>query len=272
MRFVAHSDKQPVALMFRVFTKTPRQIRIRVSDRLKPDTIYQDRWKTVNGEAIFFVRMPQSPKHALVEIGNVNGRGDEGFKLVESKMEPLKAKFKKEDIPNKTIRSFVNFAQAFSENAGILSAEDGGKNYSVYMSDDRNFRINYFDTLRTRDGKKKLRTPARISKMTGIIDVAKDKFKEYSVPMRMAILLHEFCHYFVNKERENEEEADYNALLIYLGLGYPRIEAEKVFLKVFYKSPSDGNVDRYKKIDSIIKNFEKVGISMKDSYYYPNER
>jgi hypothetical protein len=48
--------------------------------------------------------------------------------------------------------------------------------------------------------------------------------------MRFAILCHEFSHFYVNDNMDDESEADINGLLIYLGLGYPRIEGYQAFL------------------------------------------
>lgn len=78
-----------------------------------------------------------------------------------------------------------------------------------------------------------------------------------TVPMRMAILLHEFSHYYVNDDMANEIEADLNGLLIYLGLGYPRIEAHEAFLKVFISTPSEQNKLRYDRLSKFINEFEK---------------
>jgi hypothetical protein len=75
--------------------------------------------------------------------------------------------------------------------------------------------------------------------------------------MRMAILLHEYSHYYVNDDINNESEADLNGLLIYLGLGYPRFEAHEAFLKVFIDTPSELNKSRYEKIKAFIEDFEK---------------
>jgi hypothetical protein len=78
-----------------------------------------------------------------------------------------------------------------------------------------------------------------------------------TIPMRMAILLHEYSHFYVNDEMHNESEADLNGLLIYLGLGYPRIEAHQSFLNTFMNVPSQQNKDRYDKINKFIQDFEK---------------
>jgi len=75
--------------------------------------------------------------------------------------------------------------------------------------------------------------------------------------MRMAILLHEYSHFYVNEKMHDETEADLNGLLIYLGLGYPRIEAYEAFLKTFVNVPSQQNKARYDTINKFINNFEQ---------------
>jgi hypothetical protein len=74
--------------------------------------------------------------------------------------------------------------------------------------------------------------------------------------MRMAILLHEFAHFYLNENIEDEIEADLNGLLIYLGLGYPRIDGYEAFLQVFEGTPSEQNVVRYDVINKFIQDFE----------------
>jgi hypothetical protein len=100
-------------------------------------------------------------------------------------------------------------------------------------------------------------TPARISQINGRIEVGKAMFKKYSIPMRMAILMHEYSHFYLNRNPSDESEADLNGLRIYLSLGYPRIDAYNVFLKVFKKAPTSQNKDRYDKLDNFIKEFRK---------------
>lgn len=268
MEFIVKTSNKPVTIMINVRTKAKQKIRIVVANKYKKDTLYTNRFKTIDGNGIFYVRMPQSPETALIYVykEGENPKSKNGFEVVDKKLLPLKSKFTVNEIQNALVKEFVEFAQGFCENAGVFSA--GG---SIYASDGGNFRIDYLDVITKRNDKTPLNTPARISKVTGIIELAKQRFKCYTVPMRMAILLHEFSHYYLNNKQDDEEEADYNALLIYLGLGYPRIEAERVFLKVFYKTPSDGNVERYNKINNMINNFERVGMKINKNYYYENE-
>jgi hypothetical protein len=99
-------------------------------------------------------------------------------------------------------------------------------------------------------------TPARIDVDSGLIEVSKKHFMDYTIPNRMAILLHEFSHIYLNDNIDDEVEADLNGLLIYLGLGYPRIEAFEVFAKTFIVAPTEQNKMRYDKIKNFIDNFE----------------
>jgi hypothetical protein len=63
---------EELTLLIKVRTHKPEKIRIRVLDADQPSTTFTDRYKTVDGESIFFVRMPVSPKNALVSIYNEN--------------------------------------------------------------------------------------------------------------------------------------------------------------------------------------------------------
>jgi hypothetical protein len=51
-----------------------------------------------------------------------------------------------------------------------------------------------------------------------------------------------------------------NGLLLYLGLGYPRIEAYQAFLETFKGVPSQQNKERYDVINKFINDFEKMNM------------
>ena len=246
--------------MIEVATRQPEKIQIVVKDINKPNTKYTDRYATVNGIQKFYVRMPISPYESLVSVyntanGNLKQGADPSFKVVKVDARPLERKMDCVDWSNPKIRDFVGFAQQFSNNAGILSA---GKypNGSTYISDEGNFRIDYFDDIRSKTGIV-IPTPARISQTKGIIQVSKKHYKDFTVPMRMAILLHEFSHFYLNERMEDETEADLNGLLIYLALGYPRIEAYQSFLTTFKDTPTPQNKERYEILHQFITNFER---------------
>ncbi len=243
---------EELCLNVTVRTTSPEKIRLVVKDSEKKHTVFTNRWKTVNGDATFFVRMPVSGKIATIEVYNEKlgmALGDKTYEVVNIERTPLEKKMDVVDFRNPMIKSFVGFATRFCFNAGDLPAAN-------YKSDDGNFLIEYLPQI-VGDNGKPLTTPARINQNTGHIQVSKAKFVAMTVPMRMAILLHEFSHYYVNDNMRNETEADLNALLIYLGLGYPRIEAHEAFLSTFVNAPSEQNKQRYDKINKFIADFEK---------------
>lgn len=237
-----------------VKTDSPQKIRIVVKDADKPNTNFTNRWKTVNGETDFYVRMPISGKSALIDVyneknGNRHKGEDPTFEVTEVKKIPLEKKLDVVDLSNPMIASFVNFAVKFCYNAGWL---ESGK----YVSRDERFTIEYLPTIMSSRTGKALNTPARISQSTGRIQVSQEKFVPMTVPMRLAILFHEFSHYYINDDMKDEVEADLNGLLIYLGLGYPRIEAYEAFLSTFANVATQQNKERYDKINKFITDFE----------------
>ena len=247
------SRYEEFTLLIRISTPKAEKIHLKVSDEENRNTIFTKRWKTINGECTFFVRMPVSGKNAIINIWNdKNGHleSDDTFKVLEIKKVPLEKRLDVVDFGNNNLRSFINFATRFCFNAGHIAS-------GTYKSSDGKFTIEYLPTIISNRTNKEMQTPARISKDTGRIQVSQKKFVPDTIPMRMAILLHEYSHYFVNEDIDNESEADINGLIIYLGLGYPRFEAHEAFLKTFISTPSELNKNRYDKIKNFIDDFEK---------------
>ena len=252
MIFSVPTRYEEMTLLIKVETPKPEVIRIKVIDADQPNTTYTDRYKTVEGESIFFVRMPVSGNRVFVNVyneknGNYDSTQDSSFAVTSITKEQLDKKLDVIDFANPYIRSFVNFATRFAYNAGSLPSGN-------YVSDDKKFVIQYMPIIQD-DGVEQT-TPARIDIDTGIIEVSKRQFIDYTIPNRLAILFHEFSHVYLNDNVDDEVEADLNGLLIYLGLGYPRIEAFEVFAKTFVNAPSDQNKMRYDKIKNFIDNFE----------------
>lgn len=246
---------EELTLIVKVKTDKPEKICLKVYDADKKNTVFTDRWKTVNGETTFYVRMPISGEYTLVEIWNDKYGKDleakkSGFKVLDVEKAMLEKKVDVVDFSNPLVSSFITFCTRFCYNAGTL-------NSGSYRSKNGKFLIEYMPTITSSKDGKELSTPARISKTSGRIQVSMRKFIPMTVPMRMAIMLHEFSHYYINDNMEDETEADLNGLLIYLGLGYPRIEAYQGFLETFVGHPSETNKKRYDIINKFIEDFEK---------------
>jgi hypothetical protein len=222
------TDGKPSVLKIQVATNHEEKIWIKVADKERENTYYTKRFGYVDGQKSFFVNMPQAPEISEVMVYNDrNGlvKGDTSFKVRIGK-KPLKATQPK---MSKKTRAFVKFAQEFADECGYLSYSKEG---DIYRSNNGQFRIDYFDVIRNSKGRG-LETPARISQVSGKIEVSARQFKRYTIPMRMAILLHEYSHFYLNKQPHSEVEADKNGLYLYLGLEYPKIDIINVFLNVF---------------------------------------
>jgi hypothetical protein len=255
-----------------VATKSPQKIVIVAYDKNKKNTEYLNHYGMVNKRdkdglyrRKFEILLPQSPDDLKVVIYNQkNGwkaKNDPTFKIEKFGVTKLK---KWEIWMNEHTQEFVEFAQKFAENAGILTTwEEGGKtkDAGLYQSKDKKFKIRYYNIIRNKDGKA-MSTPARISNKTGIIEVSKEALKKYSVAMRMMILLHEYSHFYLNKDMANEIQADLNGLYVYLGLGYSPIEAHRAFLYVFDNADTEGNKMRYQMIKKYIINFYSGNIAV----------
>lgn len=253
MIFKVPTRHEELTLLIKVRTYQPESIRLKVTDADQPNTAFTDRYKTVDGESIFFVRMPVSPNNALISIyneknGNLQVGVDNTLEVESITKEALDKKLDVIDFSNPQVRSFVNFATRFSYNAGSLPS-------GTYTSDDKKFVIKYLPIIE--DNGEEQSTPARIDIDNGVIEISKRQYLDYTIPNRMAILLHEFSHVYLNDNVDDEVEADLNGLLIYLGLGYPRIEAFEVFARTFANAPSEQNKMRFDKIKNFIDNFEK---------------
>jgi hypothetical protein len=245
-------------LKIKVKTTMPIKVRLIVYDAGQKNTEFTNRYMTVDGEKEFVVRMPLSPNTAILSIyneakGNLAEGVDKTISVVSINKTSLEKRLDLVDFSNPEIGKFVVFAQKFCYNSGILPCK-------TYISSNQMFRIDYLPIIENRKTGEKLTTPARIGISSGKIEISKEAFLKMTVPMRIAILLHEFSHVYVNTNIKDETEADLNGLLIYLSLGYPRIEAYEAFLKTFIGTPTPQNKLRYDIINNFINNFEKTNV------------
>jgi len=245
--YFANTDRKATNIKVSVAVKKPLKVRIIATDPYKRGAVYLDRWATIEDFQDFEIRLPQSPEKLSIKIlaPQANGNKD----LIKVGLEKIELPQHLPCLSGKRVSSFLKFAKDFSENAGILSA-------GRYMSDDKKYMIDYLPVI-THEGKT-LSTPARISNQTGRMEISQKSFRGMSIPMRMAILCHEFSHFYLNEVQKDEIEADLNALTIYMGMGYPVIEAHKAFLETFHNSPSEVNKERYIYLKTFIDSFDKL--------------
>ncbi len=249
-----NTEEYPCTIKVVITTPKSEKIWIKICDANATKTFYSKRYSRIDGTEKFYIGLPCSPEKARVVVykdGSTPLEND-GYKVDLIEILPLK--FTKNIPMSRKTKSFVRFAQGFSCEASYLPATSNGESF---FSDNGKFQIDYFDEIRSKKNKNEvMTTPARISQLNGKIEVSKKAFERYSIPMRMAILLHEFSHYYVNKNPSSEIQADINGLTIYLSLGYPRIDAYNVFLNVFKTANSKQSLHRFEALDKFIKNWE----------------
>jgi len=248
-----NTNYRPMMVDLTVAVKSPCRVRVMLSDPHKVGAVYYDRWKDIKDVGDFQIKLPVSPKQARLKVGTVGNHNNDGqtdiIDVKRKKLDNYAPCLNGNGGKTKKVKEFIKFAQEISENAAVYPP-------GTYYSPKKNFRIDYFPMIFDKDEQKALSTPARIHNETGHMEIAKKSFVTMTIPMRMAVLMHEFSHFNLNHVQEDEVEADLNALKLYLGMGYPIIEAHKGFLEVFKSHPSDGNRERYEYIKNFIDNWD----------------
>lgn len=226
------------------------------------NTVYYRHLQKTSGVGYFFIRLPQSPEKGTLIFESQSPIYFPKTNFIQ--ILPLRQKLDAFNYKDKKIKEFVNFAQWFCEDFENIDTTG-----SVYQSDGLNYRIEIQKSLINTKTNQISKSPARIGVSNKIIEIANVYFINYTIPERFCILAHEFGHGYLNSKVESEFEADRNDLKLCLGLGYPRSEIKKVFIKVFLNSPTDGNFKRWELIKDYINNFAKDDIT--DEYYYNHE-
>lgn len=209
------------------------------------NTAYSLRWHRFKGVKTFKVMLPIAPEKVEIVAREKGTRNDRKIQIksIEKKHLPTKYRYLQGKSPY--LKEFLEHAKNFCERASYLPA-------GQYNSTNGNIKIKYCDKLMINDNLEST-TPCRVDANTKEIEVNKKYFKNYSVAGRMALLLHEFSHVYVNKTKNDEFEADKNSAQIYLGLGFPRVDLLNAWIMCYGGADNDFNHKRLEKF------FEYVG-------------
>lgn len=252
MQKIYDTNGQPTCINFTITCKGVKRFRVWAEELGKQNSKYADREINVDGSRTIYFNLPVTPEKLFVCIKNVQNLNDTDFTVTEI-ITPCHSY----DIYlDDEAEEFYNFAVNFAQTCGYVNPNPKGTYFKPKGS---KFCIKYFPMIRDNSGRI-IGTPARIGHNTGIIEIAKGKFDRYTIPMRLAILLHEFSHKYRNPKIglsiSNEVGADINALYIYLGKGWSKVDAICVFAKVFLKAQSNENIKRIRKLQDYIDKFE----------------
>lgn len=232
-KHILRVNKKPVKIIVPLITKESVNIYITGYDPSSPNTEYFSRKIIVNGTDKVEFNCPQSPRKLKVIIWS-----DEKKKFTVPKIDiiPLSRtlNFTEDQKPD------ILFIERFSRIAGRLSPR------RTYVFKGAKYKIELLPVI-LRDNGLEHPTPARIHTELPLIQVSKKHFIKMTIPQRVAILLHEYSHNFVNYNQDDEMEADNNMIGMYESLGYPRLEAVYAFANVM----NDTDVN-YSRVDNII--------------------
>ena len=226
------SQYQRFAIKLRVVVFYPMRISIVVYDPTHTHTHYFRRklsfrdthFKTAQAVRDISIALPVSPRQLSLRIADKYSGKDDGFEITDFRLVPM---------PHQPLwasearHRFMDFAIAFAQKAGYSPT-------GFYNSPDNEFLIQYLPTITSTDGTE-LVTPARIHQRMPRVQLSKQQFKSFSIPVRVAILSHEGCHFF--KNTRSEREADLCGIRYYLDYGFPTIEAVYATTKVFLQHP-----------------------------------
>lgn len=253
MQTTYQTDKQPMQLNITILCSGTKKFRVWCEELGKKNSKYADRVIVVEKSRTIYFSLPVTPEKMFIGCLNAINVKDDDFEVIIKK-EPIK---KYNVYLDSETKQFVEMAEIFSQVCGY---EMPAKKGTTYSTSNGKFNIKYFQQITDFQTGQVINTPARIGHSTGRIEVSFAKFCQYTIPMRMMILLHEYSHKYRNPKIglkiSNEFGADVNGLYIYLGLGFSKIDAICVFSKVFLRAQTDGNIQRIRKIQEYIKKFE----------------
>lgn len=215
------------------------------------NTAYSIRWNRFKGIKTFRIMLP-IPVEEVEIVAREKGTGNEkcvSIRKIERKHLETHYRYLWNKSPY--LKEFLRHIYDFCQRATILPS-------GQYNSNSGNIRIKYCDTLYNEIGGRDYEstTPCRIDANTKEIEVSKKKFERYSVSGRIALLLHEFSHCYINRNKCDEFEADKNSAQIYLGLGFPRVDLLNTWIMCYQTADNEGN---RKRLEKFFRYVETIG-------------
>ena len=231
-----------------VLANQPFELGIRVYDPRYANTYYFRRkaaFAKAGTRREFSIALPVSPEVLEMEVFDKNALNDDAFEIKNVKIEKMPAiALWATDEQHR----FLEFSIQFAQKAGYVPA-------GFYESPDHEFLFQFLPTITDAFGNE-LITPARTHRKMPRVQISQRLFKSYTIPIRIAILAHEGCHWFLNTR--SQTTADLCGIKQYLDYGFPTIEAVYAVTKVFGTHPEivgKSQVERTKDVINFIENY-----------------
>lgn len=239
---VIQTDNKKLNLNFDIEFEQPIDLRATGVDENDNKTTFFNR--LINPDKKLFsvdFPLPISPKKLLITFNNETNGDDSLYKIVSIGADYLENNgVDLTQFDYKTIEWIKKFCKEASYLPDGEYRELGGKVWINYMPQINDPDLGIVET------------PARVDHETGEIQINSTKFRTYTIPIRMVMLMHEYSHW--RHDNTDETFCDLEALRICLGLGFPKTECIYTFTNILNESHQN-NV-RMKQIVNYINNYK----------------
>lgn len=242
------SNKKRFTIAITVKVNKAMPLGFKVYDPMYPNTHYFRRKAYVEKrqQRTIQIPLPVTPDELELAVYDKNTGDDAGIDILDFKIVMMDAP---EIWATPEQQRFMEFAIQFAQKAGYTPT-------GFYDSPRGEFLFQYLPSI-VDDFGKELITPARINRKMPRVQISQRLFQTFTIPVRVAILSHEGCHWFLNTR--SEKNADLCGIRHYLDYGFPKIEAVYAATKIFGKHPElvgERQVQRTKDIIQFIKQYE----------------
>lgn len=249
MKFDLFPNGKPFNLILGFRVLNPVKLEVCVFDP-ESKRIFARRWVKMARSSSVTIKLPVTPDNLRTQILGVPATDLSQIQLKSIKVTPdtqCPVNLTEQD------KQFISFAVWFAKELPRL---DAGIKGTLYQSN--GFSILYLDEIKEENSE--LSTPSRIEQLSGVIEVSKHRVSNYTVPMLIVMLLHEYSHKYKNPQYRkaigNEITADIIAVHMALNLGYDPVEIQNCFKAVFALKDTDLNRRRMKAINEFIDLFK----------------
>lgn len=243
------SNKQRFQIILVIEALLPFELGIRIYDPRYRNTFYfkrKARFQKGNTKREFRIALPVSPEILEMDVFDKNAPDDYAFKVVDFQIEKME---NQQLWATEEQHRFMEFAIGFAQKAGYVTP-------GFFESPNHEFLFQYVNQITDAFGNEQI-TPARTHRKMPRVQISQRLFQGYTVPIRVAILAHEGCHWFLNTR--SQKTADLCGIKQYLDYGFPTIEAVYAVTKVFGKNPEmvgPSQVQRTKDVIAFIENYK----------------
>lgn len=236
MNFFIATDNKGVDVHITFTCRTKCKVVTSIYD-LESDVVFNLRHDVVDKSLSVIMKVPFSPRNMIVSVTT-----DIPNNLyVNIATTPIKTY-------NITLgqkqKEFINFAQAFTYgmSSGTITPSD-----AILKSSSGDFKIVLMKMILTYTGQHK-GTPCQVGAKTGIIETDSLLMSNYTLAGQMALLCHEYAHFYENERNglpaSSEEGADKFGLIMFLGAGYGELEYLNAFKQTFKRVDTNQNRNR----------------------------